>query len=71
MRTPYVDKLRFFAALECADGTQNKLVTLTNMADVNAAITDLRDREKKFRDAATAKKQGKVVDPAEAVCPRD
>lgn len=43
-----------------------KLVTPTNIADVNAAIADLRDREKKFRDAATAKKQGKVADAAEA-----
>jgi hypothetical protein len=44
-----------------------KLVTPTNMADINGAITDLRDREKKFRDAATAKKAGKVADLDEAV----
>jgi len=44
-----------------------KLVTPTNIADVNAAIADLRDREKKFREAATAKKPGKVADLAEAV----
>jgi hypothetical protein len=43
-----------------------KLVTPTNIGDVNAAVADLRDREKKFRDAATAKKQGKVADTAEA-----
>ena len=44
-----------------------KLVTPTNIADVNAAVTDLRDQERKFRDAATAKKQGKVADIKEAV----
>ncbi len=44
-----------------------KLVTPTNISDVNAAITDLRDREKKFRDAATAAKKGKVKDLDEAI----
>jgi hypothetical protein len=34
---------------------------------VNAAITDLRDRETKFRDAATAAKKGKVKDLDEAI----
>jgi hypothetical protein len=44
-----------------------KLVTPTTMSDLNAAITDLRDREKKFRDAATAaKKNGRVADLDEA-----
>jgi hypothetical protein len=37
-----------------------KLVTPTNMSDINAAISDLRDREKKFRDAATAAKKAKL-----------
>jgi hypothetical protein len=44
-----------------------KLVTPTNISDINAAITDLRDREKKFRDAATAAKKGRIADLAEAV----
>jgi hypothetical protein len=43
-----------------------KLVTPTNISDLNAAIADLRDRERKLRDAATAKKQGKVVDVNDA-----
>lgn len=44
-----------------------KLVTPTNISDINAALADLRDREKKFRDAATAAKSGRVKDIAEAV----
>ena len=44
-----------------------KLVTPTNMQDLNAAITDLRDRECKFRDDATVKKSGPVSGPQEAV----
>ncbi len=58
----------FLASWDCqAVYIGGKLVTPTNIADVNAAITDLRDREKKFREAATAKKPGKVADLAEAV----
>jgi len=37
-----------------------KFVTPTSIADLNTAIADLRDREKKFRDSATAAKQGAV-----------
>jgi hypothetical protein len=44
-----------------------KLVTPTNMSDLNAAITDLRDREKKFRDSATAAKRGAVGNLQEAI----
>jgi hypothetical protein len=44
-----------------------KLVVRTNMSDLNAAISDLRDREQKFRDAATTKKGGAVADLQEAV----
>jgi hypothetical protein len=43
-----------------------KLVTPTNITDVNAALTDLRDQEKKLRDAAGAKKQGRIADLPEA-----
>jgi hypothetical protein len=43
-----------------------KLVTPTNITDVNAAIADLRDQEKKLREAASAKKQGRITDLAEA-----
>ena len=35
-----------------------KLVTTTNIGDLNSAIVDLRDRERKFRDDATVKKSG-------------
>lgn len=34
-----------------------KLVTRTNMADLNTAIADLRDKEKKLRDAAVVARQ--------------
>jgi hypothetical protein len=44
-----------------------KFVTQTNMSDLNAAIADLRDREKKLRDAATAAKQGAVASLQEAI----
>jgi hypothetical protein len=44
-----------------------KLVTPTNMSDLNTAITDLRDREKKFRDSATTAKQGAVASLQEAI----
>lgn len=38
-----------------------KLVTPTNMSDLNTAIADLRDREKKLKDAAVTAKQGAAV----------
>jgi hypothetical protein len=44
-----------------------KLVMTTNISDLNTAIGDLRDRERKFRDDATMKKSGPVADPQEAV----
>jgi hypothetical protein len=44
-----------------------KFVTQTNMSDLNAAIADLRDREKKLRDAATAAMQGPVASLQEAI----
>jgi hypothetical protein len=44
-----------------------KFVTQTNMSDLNAAIADLRDREKKLRDSATAAKQGPITSPQEAI----
>jgi hypothetical protein len=44
-----------------------KLVTPTNISALNAAITDLRDRESKFRDAATAAKKSSVADLQEAI----
>lgn len=44
-----------------------KFVTGTNMADLNTAIADLRDREKKLRDAAVTAKQGTVADLQEAI----
>jgi hypothetical protein len=44
-----------------------KLVTPTNISDLNAAIADLRDREKKFRDAATTAKLGAVGTVQEAI----
>lgn len=44
-----------------------KLVTPTNMSDLNSAIADLRDRERKFRDAATVKKPGAIAGLQEAV----
>jgi hypothetical protein len=44
-----------------------KLVTPTNMSDLNTALSDLRDQEKKFRDMATAKKPGPVANLQEAV----
>jgi len=44
-----------------------KLVTPTNISEMNAAITDLRNREKKFRDAALAAKKGTVANLQEAI----
>lgn len=44
-----------------------KLVTPTSISDLNAAISDLRDRERKFRDDATAKKSGPVANLQDAV----
>jgi hypothetical protein len=44
-----------------------KLVTPTNMSDLNAAISDLRDKEKQFRDTATAAKRGPVATLEEAI----
>jgi hypothetical protein len=44
-----------------------KLVTPTNMSDLNAAITGLRTEERKFKDAARAAKQGTVAGLAEAI----
>ena len=44
-----------------------KLVTTTNIGDLNSAIVDLRDRERKFRDDATVKKSGSVAGLQEAV----
>jgi hypothetical protein len=44
-----------------------KLVMTTNISDLNTAIGDLRDRERKFRDDATMKKSGPVASPQEAV----
>lgn len=38
-----------------------KLVTRTNMADLNTAISDLRDREKKLRDTALAARQALAI----------
>lgn len=37
------------------------------MSDLNAAIADLRDREKKLREAATVAKQGPVASVQEAI----
>ena len=44
-----------------------KLVTPTNMSDLNAAIAGLRTEENKFKDAATTAKQGPVASLAEAI----
>jgi hypothetical protein len=44
-----------------------KLVTPTNMSDLNAAIAGLRTEESKFKDAATTAKQGPVVSLADAI----
>lgn len=44
-----------------------KLVMTTNISDLNTAIGDLRDRERKFRDDATIKKSGPVTNLQEAV----
>jgi hypothetical protein len=44
-----------------------KLVTTTNVSDLNTAIADLRDRERKFRDDATVKKPGPVASLQEAI----
>jgi hypothetical protein len=44
-----------------------KLVTPTNMSDLNTAIGDLRDREKQFRDSANAAKHSAVASLQEAV----
>jgi hypothetical protein len=44
-----------------------KLVTPTNMSDLNAAITGLRAEEKKLKDATVAAKQGRVTSLAEAI----
>lgn len=44
-----------------------KLVTATDTSDLNAAISDLRDRERKFSDAATGAKHGIVNDLPEAI----
>ena len=44
-----------------------KLVTTTNISDLNSAITNLRDQEKKFRDDATVRKSGPLASLQEAV----
>ena len=44
-----------------------KLVTPTNMSDLNAAIAGLRTEENKFKDAATSAKQGPVTSLADAI----
>jgi hypothetical protein len=44
-----------------------KLVTTTNISDLNTAIGNLRDQERKFRDDATMKKSGPVDSRDEAV----
>lgn len=44
-----------------------KLVTPTNISDLNAAITGLRTDEQKLKAAAVAKKQGQVASLAEAI----
>jgi hypothetical protein len=44
-----------------------KLVTPTNMSDLNAAIAGLRTEESKFKDAARTAKQGPVVSLADAI----
>jgi hypothetical protein len=44
-----------------------KLVTPTNMSDLNAAIARLGTEEMKFKDAATAAKQGTVAGLPEAI----
>ncbi|MDX3968267.1 MAG: hypothetical protein QHD01_16915 [Bradyrhizobium sp.] len=44
-----------------------KLVTPTNISDLNAAIADLRKAEQRLKVAAVAKKQGQVASLAEAI----
>jgi hypothetical protein len=44
-----------------------KLVTPTNISDLNAAIAGLRSDEQKLKAAAVAKKQGQVANLAEAI----
>jgi IstB-like ATP binding protein len=44
-----------------------KLVTPTNISDLNAAIAGLRTDEQKLKAAAVAKKQGQVANLAEAI----
>ncbi len=44
-----------------------KLVTPTNISDLNAAIAGLRSDEQKLKAAAVAKKQGQVASLAEAI----
>lgn len=44
-----------------------KLVTPTNISDLNAAIIGLRTEEQKLKAAAVAKKQGQVASLAEAI----
>ncbi|TAK47204.1 MAG: hypothetical protein EPO23_12225 [Xanthobacteraceae bacterium] len=44
-----------------------KLVVPTETKDLNAALDDLRDREKKFRDAATSVKKAPVATLQEAI----
>jgi hypothetical protein len=44
-----------------------KLVTPTNMSDLNTAIAGLRNEEAKFKDAATAAKQGPLANLTDAI----
>jgi hypothetical protein len=44
-----------------------KLVTPTNISDLNAAIAGLRSDEQKLKSAAVAKKQGQVMSLVEAI----
>ena len=44
-----------------------KLVTSTNISDLNAAIAGLRSDEQKLKATAVAKKQGQVASLAEAI----
>lgn len=69
-----VEKERPFATVEEASkyakgirAEGGKLVTSTGMSDLNAALNDLRDKERKFRDDATAKKGSPVANVQEAV----
>ncbi len=61
------ENILYIVGLSQAVYIGGKLVTPTKVEDLNDAISDLRTRERKFRDAATTVKKAAIIDLAEAI----